>query len=105
MSRTTPRAAPTRPRARRPTSRAWRPSSSSCCRASRSAAPRPRAPTDRQENAMNRLKNLNIGTKLAAEFVALIGLGAVLGGFTLLRLSAITDQVDVLTKDALPGIT
>ena len=54
---------------------------------------------------MNRLKNLNIGMKLTAAFVALIGLGAALGGFTLLRMSTITDQVDVLTQDALPGIT
>src|ERR1041385_1531061 len=123
-SRTTRRAAPARPRARRPTSPAWHRSSSSCCRASRSAARRahstasrpgvtrpslparlPRAATDRQENAMNRLKNLNIGMKLTAAFVALIGLGAALGGFTLLRMSTITDQVDVLTQDALPGIT
>src|ERR1044071_7074869 len=54
---------------------------------------------------MNRLKNLNIGMKLALAFVALIGLGAALGSFTLVRLSAFTDQVDALTKDALPGIT
>jgi methyl-accepting chemotaxis protein len=54
---------------------------------------------------MNWFKNLNIGMKLACAFAALIGLGAALGGFTLLRLSAIGDRVDVLTKDALPGIT
>jgi methyl-accepting chemotaxis protein len=53
---------------------------------------------------MNWLKNLNMGKKLAFGFLVVIGLGAALGGFTLLRLSAINERVDVLTKDALPGI-
>ena len=54
---------------------------------------------------MNWFKNLNIGMKLACAFLAVIGLGAMLGGFTLLRLAAISDRVDVLTRDALPGIS
>jgi methyl-accepting chemotaxis protein len=62
------------------------------------------APIDRQENAMNWFKNLNIGMKLACAFLSVIGLGAALGGFTLLRLSAVKDRVDVLTRDALPAI-
>ncbi|HEX3757402.1 MAG TPA: methyl-accepting chemotaxis protein, partial [Kofleriaceae bacterium] len=53
---------------------------------------------------MNWFKNLNLGMKLACAFLAVIGLGAALGGFTLLRLASISDRADVLTKDALPGI-
>ena len=54
---------------------------------------------------MNWFKNLNIGMKLACAFLALIGLGAALGGFALVRLTAISSRVDVLANDALPGIS
>ena len=53
---------------------------------------------------MNWFKNRSIGMKLGAAFVALIGLGAMLGAFTLYRLATINDRVDVLTQHALPGI-
>jgi methyl-accepting chemotaxis protein len=54
---------------------------------------------------MNWFKNRNIGTKLASSFLIVIGLGAGIGGITLIRLSSITARVDVLTQDALPGIS
>jgi methyl-accepting chemotaxis protein len=61
------------------------------------------SPTD-PETAMNWFKNRNIGMKLGAAFAVLIGLGALLGGFTLHRLERIDDRVHVLAKGALPGI-
>jgi methyl-accepting chemotaxis protein len=53
---------------------------------------------------MNWFKNRSIATKLAASFVVVIGLGAALGGYTVVRLSTINERVDVMTQDALPGI-
>jgi methyl-accepting chemotaxis protein len=50
-------------------------------------------------------KNLRIGTRLAYAFAVVIGLGAVLGGFGIARMTRITDEVDVLAEEALPGIT
>ena len=54
---------------------------------------------------MNWLKNRKIGTRLAAAFAVVIGLGTALGGFAITRLSMIREHVDVLAKDALPEIT
>jgi len=54
---------------------------------------------------MNVFNNRNIGTKLAMAFLVVIGLGAALGGFVITRLSTIGERVDVLTRQALPGIS
>src|SRR5262245_9055760 len=54
---------------------------------------------------MNWFKNLSIGTRLAYAFSVVIGLGVILGGFTLTRLGAISDRADVLSRDVLVGIT
>jgi len=53
---------------------------------------------------MTWFKHRNIGTKLASAFLVVIGLSAALGAFTLSELGAVGDRVDVLAKDALPGI-
>jgi len=54
---------------------------------------------------MTWFKHRNIGTKLASTFLVVIGLSVALGAFTLSELSTVGDHVDVLAKDALPGIT
>jgi methyl-accepting chemotaxis protein len=54
---------------------------------------------------LNWFKNLSIGTRLAYAFSVVIGLGAMLGGFTVTRLGAINDHADVLSRDVLAGIT
>jgi methyl-accepting chemotaxis protein len=54
---------------------------------------------------MNWFKNLSIGTRLAYAFSVVIGLGVILGGFTLARLGAISDRAEVLSRDVLVGIT
>ncbi|HSR98802.1 MAG TPA: methyl-accepting chemotaxis protein, partial [Kofleriaceae bacterium] len=54
---------------------------------------------------MNWFKNLSIGTRLAYAFSAVIGLGVILGGFTLTRLGAVSDRAEVLSRDVLVGIT
>ncbi|HEY0477449.1 MAG TPA: methyl-accepting chemotaxis protein [Kofleriaceae bacterium] len=53
---------------------------------------------------MNWFRNRNIGTKLAGAFLLVIALGTALGGFAVARLGTIADRVDVLARDALPGI-
>ena len=50
-------------------------------------------------------KNRSIATKLFAAFAVVIGLAAVLGGFTIMRLATIHERVDVVVKTSLPGIT
>jgi methyl-accepting chemotaxis protein len=54
---------------------------------------------------MNWFKNRRIGTKLVSAFLVVIGLGVAVVGFAVTELSAIDDEVDVLTQDALPGVT
>jgi methyl-accepting chemotaxis protein len=54
---------------------------------------------------MNWFKNRKCGTKLGGAFLIVMGLGAMLGGFAILRLGAIRQQTDILTREALPGIT
>jgi methyl-accepting chemotaxis protein len=54
---------------------------------------------------MNWFKNLAIGTRLAYAFAVVIGVGVLLGGFTLARLGAISDRGDVLSRHVLAGIT
>jgi methyl-accepting chemotaxis protein len=54
---------------------------------------------------MNWFKNLSIGTRLAYAFSVVIGVGILLGGFTLTRLGAISDRAEVLSGDVLAGIT
>jgi methyl-accepting chemotaxis protein len=53
---------------------------------------------------MNWFKNLRIATRLAYAFSVVIGLGAILGGFTITRLGAVSDRADVLSSDVLAGI-
>jgi methyl-accepting chemotaxis protein len=53
---------------------------------------------------MNWFKNLSIGQKLATGFIAVIGLCAALGAFAIGQLGAVSDHVDVLSRQALPGI-
>jgi len=55
--------------------------------------------------AMTWFQNRSIGTKLIAAFAVVIGLAAVLGGFTITRLAAIHERVDAVVKTSLPGIT
>jgi methyl-accepting chemotaxis protein len=54
---------------------------------------------------MTWFKNRSIGSKLVTAFLVVIGLGAAVGVFATTQLSAIDAEVDVLTKEALPGIT
>src|SRR5262245_44377921 len=54
---------------------------------------------------MNWFKNRNIATKLASSFLVVIALSAAVGGFAIAELGSVNDRVDVLAKDALPGIT
>jgi methyl-accepting chemotaxis protein len=54
---------------------------------------------------MTWFNNRHIGTKLAAAFLVVIGLSAALGAFILIRLEGIKRHVDVMTEEALPGIT
>ena len=54
---------------------------------------------------MNWFKNRKIGTKLASAFLVVIGLGAMSGGFAVTQLAAIDHEVDMLTQEAVPGIT
>jgi methyl-accepting chemotaxis protein len=54
---------------------------------------------------MNWFKNRSIGTKLVSAFLVVIALGAAVGAFATTRLTAIDAEAEVLTKDALPGIT
>jgi len=54
---------------------------------------------------MTWFKHRNIGTKLLSTFLVVIGLSAALGAFAVTELGAVSDHVDVLAKDALPGIT
>jgi methyl-accepting chemotaxis protein len=54
---------------------------------------------------MNWFKNLSIATRLAYAFSVVIGVGAILGGFTITRLGTISDRTDVLSRDVLAGIT
>jgi methyl-accepting chemotaxis protein len=54
---------------------------------------------------MTWFKHRSIGIKLASTFLAVIGLSAALGAFALAELGAVSDHVDVLARDALPGIT
>jgi len=53
---------------------------------------------------MNWFKNRSIGARLAGAFLVVIGLAAVLGGFAIVRLSTIRDRVDVVARDAMPGM-
>src|SRR5262245_63840817 len=54
---------------------------------------------------MTWFKNRSIGSKLVTAFLVVIGLGAAVGVFAITQLSGIDADVDVLTKEALPGIT
>jgi methyl-accepting chemotaxis protein len=49
--------------------------------------------------------NLKIRTRLAYAFAVMIGLGVVLGGFSILRLGTIDSKVEVLEQDGLGGVT
>jgi methyl-accepting chemotaxis protein len=53
---------------------------------------------------MNWFRNRNIGTKLAAAFLSVICLGAAVGGFAIIQLGSISDEVEGLTKGVLPDI-
>jgi len=54
---------------------------------------------------MTWFKHRNIGFKLASTFLAVIALSAALGAFALAALGSVSEHVDALAKDALPGMT